>query len=60
MDNDKLKAVLEALFAASDKPLSVNHLFELLVGDIDSRSRPISKPGSCGCGNRNRHVTRAH
>jgi segregation and condensation protein B len=35
MDNDKLKPILEALFAASDKPLSVNQLFELFVGDID-------------------------
>jgi len=35
MDNEKLKPVLEALFAASDKPLSVNQLFELFVGDID-------------------------
>lgn len=35
MDNEKLKPVLEALFAASDKPLSVNQLFELFVGDVD-------------------------
>jgi len=35
MDNDKLKPILEALFAASDKPLSVNQLFEVFVGDID-------------------------
>jgi len=35
MEIDKLKTVLEALFAASDKPLSVNQLFELFVGDID-------------------------
>ncbi len=35
MDNERLKPVLEALFAASDKPLSVNQLFELFVGDID-------------------------
>jgi segregation and condensation protein B len=35
MDIDKLKPILEALFAASDKPLSVNQLFELFVGDID-------------------------
>ena len=35
MDNDKLKSVLEALFAASDKPLSVNQLFDLFVGDIE-------------------------
>ncbi len=35
MDNDKLKPILEALFAASDKPLSVSQLFDLFVGDID-------------------------
>lgn len=35
MDNDRLKSILEALFAASDKPLSVNQLFDLFVGDID-------------------------
>jgi segregation and condensation protein B len=35
MDIDKLKPILEALFAASDKPLTVNQLFELFVGDID-------------------------
>lgn len=35
MENDKLKPILEALFAASDKPLSVNQLFDLFVGDID-------------------------
>lgn len=35
METEKLKPVLEALFAASDKPLSVNQLFELFVGDIE-------------------------
>ncbi len=35
MDNDRLKTVLEALFAASDKPLSINQLFDLFVGDLD-------------------------
>ena len=35
MDTDKLKSILEALFAASDKPLSVNQLFDLFVGDIE-------------------------
>jgi len=35
MDIDKLKSILEALFAASDKPLSVNQLFDLFVGDIE-------------------------
>jgi segregation and condensation protein B len=35
MDIDKLKPILEALFSAADKPLSVNQLFELFVGDIE-------------------------
>jgi segregation and condensation protein B len=35
METGKIKPVLEALFAASDKPLSVNQLFELFVGDIE-------------------------
>lgn len=35
MDHEKLKAVLESLFAASDKPLSVNELYDLFVGDIE-------------------------
>lgn len=35
MEIDKLKPILEALFSASDKPLSVNQLFELFVGDIE-------------------------
>ena len=35
MDIDKLKSILEALFSAADKPLSVNQLFELFVGDIE-------------------------
>ncbi len=35
MDSDKLRSILEALFAAADKPLSVNQLFELFVGDIE-------------------------
>ena len=39
MEQAKLKAILEALFAASDKPLSVNQLFELFVGDIDQPSK---------------------
>jgi segregation and condensation protein B len=39
MDIDKLKPILEALFAASDKPLAVNQLFELFVGDIDQPSK---------------------
>ena len=35
MEIERLKPILEALFAASDKPLSVNQLFDLFVGDID-------------------------
>ena len=35
MQTEKLKPVLEALFAASDKPLSVNQIFELFVGDAE-------------------------
>ena len=35
MEIDKLKTILEALFAAADKPLSVNQIFDLFVGDID-------------------------
>jgi segregation and condensation protein B len=35
MDIEKLKSILEALFSAADKPLSVNQLFELFVGDIE-------------------------
>ena len=39
MELDKLKPVLEALFSASDKPLAVNQLFELFVGDIEQPSK---------------------
>jgi segregation and condensation protein B len=35
MEIEKLKPILEALFAASDKPLSVNQIFDLFVSDID-------------------------
>jgi segregation and condensation protein B len=35
MEIEKLKSILEALFAASDKPLSVNQIFDLFVGDVD-------------------------
>ncbi|MEE8364965.1 MAG: SMC-Scp complex subunit ScpB [Gammaproteobacteria bacterium] len=34
MDGNKLKPILEALFAASDKPLSVSFIFDLFAGDI--------------------------
>ena len=39
MEIDKLKPILEALFSASDKPLSVALLFELFVGDIEQPSK---------------------
>ncbi|MCP4186233.1 MAG: SMC-Scp complex subunit ScpB [Gammaproteobacteria bacterium] len=35
MDSDRLKPILEALFAASDKPLSVNSIFDLFSGDLE-------------------------
>jgi len=39
MEPEKLKSVLEALFAASDKPLSVHQLFDLFAGDLDQPSK---------------------
>ena len=35
MNSDKLRPILEALFAAADKPLSINQIFELFVGDVE-------------------------
>ncbi len=35
MDSDRLKPILEALFASSDKPLSVNSIFDLFTGDLE-------------------------
>ena len=35
MQVERLKPILEALFAASDKPLSVNQIFDLFVGDLE-------------------------
>ncbi len=35
MEQARLQTILEALFAASDKPLSVSQLHELFAGDID-------------------------
>ena len=35
MDSHRLKPILEALFAVSDKPLSVNQIFELLQDDAE-------------------------
>jgi segregation and condensation protein B len=35
MQSNSLKPVLEALFAAADRPLSVSQIFELFSGDVD-------------------------
>jgi len=35
MQLERLKPILEALFAASDKPLSVNQIFDLFNGDLE-------------------------
>lgn len=35
MDSERLKPILEAILAASDKPLSVNNIFDLFVGDLE-------------------------
>ncbi|MCP4488273.1 MAG: SMC-Scp complex subunit ScpB [Gammaproteobacteria bacterium] len=35
MDSERLKPILEALFAASDKPLSVSSIFDLFNGDLE-------------------------
>ena len=39
MENNQLKPILEALFAAADRPLSVSQIFDLFNGDIDQPSR---------------------
>lgn len=39
MDNEELKPILEALFAASDKPLSVNLIYDLFNGDIQQPNK---------------------
>ena len=39
MDSEKLKHVLEALFAAADRPLSVNSIFDLFTGDLEQPSK---------------------
>ena len=39
MQIETLKPILEALFAASDKPLSVSQLFDLFAGDLDRPDR---------------------
>ncbi len=35
MESEKIKPVLEALFAAADRPLSVNSIFDLFSGDVE-------------------------
>jgi len=35
MHNNKLKPILEALFAAAERPLSVSQIFDLFSGDVD-------------------------
>ena len=35
MEIEKLQSIIEALLAASDKPISVNQIFDVFVGDID-------------------------
>ena len=39
METDKLKPILEALFSAADKPLSVNQLFDLFSGDTEQPAK---------------------
>ena len=39
METEKLKPILEALLASADKPLSVNHLFDLFVGDLEQPAK---------------------
>ena len=39
MDINKLKPILEALLAASDKPLSVNFILSLFEGDLEPPSK---------------------
>lgn len=39
MNQDKLKAIIEALMCAADEPLDVNHLFSFFSGDLEQPSR---------------------
>lgn len=39
METDRLKPILEALLAASDKPLSINSIFDLFIGDIEQPNK---------------------
>ncbi len=45
MEMEKLKPILEALFAASDKPLSVNQIFDLFNGDLDQPGKDEIRQG---------------
>ena len=45
MHIEKLKPILEALLAAADKPLSVNQIFELFVGDVDQPGKDEIRQG---------------
>ena len=35
MENNQLKPILEALFAAADRPLSISQIFDLFSADVD-------------------------
>ena len=39
MQNNQLKPILEALFAAADRPLSISQIFDLFSGDVDHPGR---------------------
>ncbi len=39
MENNQLKPILEALFAAADRPLSISQIFDLFSGDVDHPGR---------------------
>ncbi len=39
MEMSKLKPILDALFAASDRPLSVNFIAELFAGDVEQPTK---------------------
>jgi len=39
MDSERLKPILEALFGAADRPLSVNSIFDLFAGDVEQPTK---------------------
>ncbi len=39
MTLEKLKPIIEAILSSADRPLTVNHLFDLFTGDIDHPSK---------------------